>query len=790
MKKFMPVILILLIALLFGCDNSSSDSSTSGGTGDNTVNVTGINVSPETIELDIAQNSSTKTAQINAYVIPANASNQKIGYDSSSPQIAGVDENGVVTAHAVGAANITVASLANVSIFKTVTVIVSNSDTGETPDINNVISIEVNSNNIELDLNALQNKRTFQIEAVAKPEEIDESLKTLIFSSNNTNVAEVDNTGLVSANSEGNAVITVKAASNPDAFAEINVKVSDTTSLDTPSEIVLNLSAVELDVNPAKNRDSFQIDAQVLPSELADNKKGVTYESNDANTADVSLEGLVTAKKAGTAVITVTSTENSAVKATLNVTVNDTTSDVIEVSDIQVDNNQLELDINSDILTYQLNPKVLPDNATNKYLMYSIDNDNIAKIDNLGNITIKNTGNATITITSQSNTLISKNINLVVKNSALDNGEEVPLQNIVINESNPLTIKIGEPYQIKTSLVPINTTQTQTYYHVNYGNFATVSETGLLTGLKADCDTKQPVQLEIYNIDYGTNIPKQYINLCIVDENGPIALNKLSVTPKEITVNKDSYLGYFTNHIAVNYEPANTTQKSLTFTSSSPLVSINNGIVRVADITGKAEIKVQSSENPDIYDTVTLNIIDPFDREPPVYEDINPGEMSSHTDRMYIKIKFDVSSSVGNLYDESERIGIRGIDFQNNLGSGTLIKEPANGYIAPYGYCEKYKCFADKDGLENTLIAKKNIGINYYVGANILYTPVQQSGTTNYSLYLVFFKSPGVAYTRPTVNLPIDWSKYDPKIHKNAAKFHITVKDKITTVTFDGFETK
>ena len=118
MKKFMPVILILLIALLFGCDNSSSDSSTSGGTGDNTVNVTGINVSPETIELDIAQNSSTNTAQINAYVIPANASNQKIGYDSSSPQIAGVDENGVVTAHAVGAANITVASLANVSIFK------------------------------------------------------------------------------------------------------------------------------------------------------------------------------------------------------------------------------------------------------------------------------------------------------------------------------------------------------------------------------------------------------------------------------------------------------------------------------------------------------------------------------------------------------------------------------------------------------------------------------------------------------------------------------------------------
>lgn len=784
MKKFMPVTLILLAALLFGCNNSSSDSSTSGGTGDNIVNVTGINVSPETIELDIAQNSSTKTAQINAYVIPANASNQKIGYDSSSPQIAGVDENGVVTAHAVGTANITAASLANVSIFKTVTVIVSNSDTGETPDINNVISIEVNSNNVELDLNALQNKRTFQIEAVAKPEEIDESLKTLIFSSNNTNVAEVDNTGLVSANSEGNAVITVKSANNPNAFAEINVKVSDTTSLDTPSEIILNLSAVELDVNPAKNRDSFQIEAQVLPNELADNKKGVTYESNDMNTADVSLTGLVTAKKAGTAVITVTSTENSAVKATLNVTVNNTTSETIEVSDIQIDKQEIALDL-TDKITDTITAAAMPADAENRVLTYKIDPSTLASINNIGEITARNTGNGSIIITSESNPDITKIIPLTITNSAANNGEVIPVTKLDFEETS-IVLKVGETYQITPKFTPSNTTQRSVYFtkdNLNGVGTIELSDTGLITALKpgktwpkmgSNDTTGLMVELKVQ----------------VVDENGPIALNKLSVTPKEITVNKDSYLGYFTNHIAVNYEPANTTQKSLTFTSSSPLVSINNGIIRVADSTGKAEIKVQSSENPDIYDTVTLNIIDPFDKEPPVYEDINPGEMNSHTDRMYIKITFDVSSSVGNLYDESERVGIRGVDFQSNTGSGTLIEEPANGYIAPYGYCEKYKCFENMDALKNTLIAKKNIGINYYVGANNLYTPVQQSGITNYSLYLVFFKTAGVAYTRPTVNLPIDWSKYDPKIHKNAAKFHITVKDKITTVTFDGFETK
>ena len=109
MKKCMPVILILFTALLFGCNNSLSDNSILGGTtidnvssdntdSDNTVHVTGINVSPDIIELDIAKDSSKNTAQINASVIPANADNQKIGYNSSDPKIADVNENGIVTA--------------------------------------------------------------------------------------------------------------------------------------------------------------------------------------------------------------------------------------------------------------------------------------------------------------------------------------------------------------------------------------------------------------------------------------------------------------------------------------------------------------------------------------------------------------------------------------------------------------------------------------------------------------------------------------------------------------------
>lgn len=287
---------------------------------------------------------------------------------------------------------------------------------------------------------------------------------------------------------------------------------------------------------------------------------------------------------------------------------------------------------------------------------------------------------------------------------------------------------------------------------------------------------------------------KKEFKVTVVDKNGPIELTGLSVAPKTLTVNKDQYLGYFGNNIAINYEPGNTSEKSVKFISNNPsLLTINesSGTARAANTTSTTTVKVQSTIKPEIYDELTVNIIDPYDKEPPVYNDINPSEMAANPGRMYIKLMFDVTSSQGDIYSDTNSVGIRGIDYtfaENNNSAGTLIKEPANGYLAPYGFCEKYGCYPER--IENSSIAKRNAGITYYVGNNGLYTPIKASGTTNHSLYLVFFTTPGSYYSRHNVTLPIDWSKYDASKHKNAAKFHIIINDKKPTVVFDGFENK
>lgn len=659
-----------------------------------------------------------------------------------------------------------------------------NTGSGNTSDLT-VESIVVEKTNIELDLNPLNGTSSFQISAVVKPENLEESKKGLLYRSDNTNIVEVDDKGIVTANSKGTTFISVESTENPKVTARVDVTVIDTTSLDTPSAIILNLSSIELDVNPVKNKETFQIEATVLPNGLDENKKLLTYDSDNKNVADVSVDGLVTAVKSGTANVTVTSKIDNKVTAKLIVTVKDTINEIVEVNNIQVDEKIIQLDLTNKP-TGKINAVAFPQEANNKKLLYSIEPVNIASINNIGEITALNTGNGNIIITSESNPEIKKEIPLEIINSAAENGQEVPITGLAFEEKE-IILKVGETYQLTPKFTPPNTTQRNLYFDkdpLNGVGTIELSDSGLITALKPGKSWPRIGS----NDKNGLSVE---IKVQVVDENGPIELNSLSVAPKTITVNKDSYLGYFGNNISINYEPSNTTQKSVQFISESPLVTINeSGIARVANQTGTATVKVQSTAKPELFDTVTLNIIDPFDKEPPVYKDINPSEMNSYPDRMYIKIMFDLESSIGDLYNETERVGIRGIDFQSKTESGTLIVEPQPGYISPYGFCEKYKCFADRDGLENTLIAKKNVGITYYVGNNKLYTPVKTSGITNFELYMVFFKTAGMAYSRPTINLPIDWSKYDKNIHKNAVKFHVKVKDKITTVDFVGFEEK
>ena len=127
--------------------------------------------------------------------------------------------------------------------------------------------------------------------------------------SSDTAVVTVSDTGLVKAVGTGTATIKVVAGSQS---ASCKVTVGQPVTSISLNKTSLTLEAL----------DSYQLTATVNPSNAAN--RSVTWASSDGSVASVTQDGLVTALKKGTAVITVSAQDGSGVQKTCTVTVSNT----------------------------------------------------------------------------------------------------------------------------------------------------------------------------------------------------------------------------------------------------------------------------------------------------------------------------------------------------------------------------------------------------------------------------------------------------------------------------------
>jgi uncharacterized protein YjdB len=125
--------------------------------------------------------------------------------------------------------------------------------------------------------------------------------KTVSYSSNNTGVATVNGSGLVTAIASGSATITVTTQDgNKTATAAITVNSSNVAI----TSVSLSPTTAALSVGGTQ-----QLTPTVLPSNATN--KAVSYASNNTGVATVNASGLVTAIANGTATITVTTTDGN-----------------------------------------------------------------------------------------------------------------------------------------------------------------------------------------------------------------------------------------------------------------------------------------------------------------------------------------------------------------------------------------------------------------------------------------------------------------------------------------------
>ena len=207
--------------------------------------------------------------------------------------------------------------------------------------------------------------------------------KTVKWSSSNEAVATVDSNGKVTAKKAGTAVITATSSNGKTAGCTVTVKQKEIAI----TGISLNKSTTSL-----TEGESETLTATITPSN-ATGDKTVKWSSSNEAVATVDSNGKVTAKKAGTAVITATSSNGKTAGCTVTVKQKE-----IAITGISLNKSTTSLtEGESETLT----ATITPSNATgDKTVKWSSSNEAVATVDSNGKVTAKKAGTAVITATS------------------------------------------------------------------------------------------------------------------------------------------------------------------------------------------------------------------------------------------------------------------------------------------------------------------------------------------------------------------------------------------------------
>ena len=232
-----------------------------------------------------------------ATVLPDNAPDKSLEWESYKPDVATVDQNGKVTAVSKGQATIRVRSKAKAGVYKDCMVTVENK----------VIlpeSITVSPSTLEIRAGEQE-----QLKVTVTPSNVTDP--TIVWSSDKTGVATVVN-GMVTGVSEGTAVITATIG---------GLKSSATVTVLPPIIHVSGISLSRTSATMATNK-TLTLVATVSPSD-ATNKK-VKWSSSKESVATVSQTGVVTSKnisKDDTVIITASPEDNPSLAATCEIKV-------------------------------------------------------------------------------------------------------------------------------------------------------------------------------------------------------------------------------------------------------------------------------------------------------------------------------------------------------------------------------------------------------------------------------------------------------------------------------------
>lgn len=339
--------------------------------------------------------------RITAEVLPVDASNKNVYWESSNTNVCIVDSNGLVEAVGTGSCTILCKSvdggstaMCNIYVKQPVTQIVLN-----TTDI------------------TVRKGQVFWLNATCLPENADNKIVT--WESRDESVCKVENDGKCTATGAGTtSIIATNVDTGLTAYCVVTV-TQPVTGITLNSDYQLMWVGSKYAIIPT-----------IEPAD-AENKN-VTYFSSDSTVATVDEHGVVTALKGGTCVIEVT-TEECQLTAACTIEVKE------YVSSVTLSEHNKFLNVGA---SGTLTASVETSTATNKNIVWSSSNNDICSVDQKGNIIGYNPGTAVITATAADGSGVSDSCIVRVVNPVTSISVEPSTVHLLVGDSTIVTANI------------------------------------------------------------------------------------------------------------------------------------------------------------------------------------------------------------------------------------------------------------------------------------------------------------------------------------------------------------
>lgn len=384
---------------------------------------------------------------------------------------------------------------------------------------------------------------TVQCTVIVNPDAADKD--SITWSSSNEACATVTQTGLVTGKSLGKVNIYATDANGIKGYCVLTV--SERVAEIKPESAALALSA----------GDTAVLKYQLLPADAY--STGVTFSSSKPSVATVNANGVVTAVGGGTAVITVASKDNAAIKAECTITV------TMGVSGVSLNAASASMYTGE---SKTLTATVAPSDATNKNVTWSSSNTAVATVSSKGVVKAIKSGTAVITVTTVSG---AKTATCKITVKAHVSGVSVSPEEAVLY--------VGDTKALTAAVTPADADNKAVTWKSSNTSVATVDAKGVVKAIKngtavITVTTSDSSKTDTCKITVKTRV------------------GGLTVSPSSLVMYKGE-----SKNLSATVTPADASDKTLLWSSSDAAVaSVSGSGVVLALKNGTAVITVSTAD--------------------------------------------------------------------------------------------------------------------------------------------------------------------------------------------------